>query len=81
MSLVSQQSPKTVSYSDATVHGLRSSIRDWCGDNTTFSREVCKAVVLAHVVQNQTEAVYRRSDLFEKRRDTTGQWGKYFSNP
>ena len=67
---------KTVSYHQATVHGLRSSFRDWCGDNTNFSREVCEAA-LAHAVQNQTEAAYRRSDLFEKRRDLMMQLGKY----
>ena len=67
---------KLVSYPEATVHGLRSSFRDWCGDNTHFSREVCEAA-LAHAVENQTEAAYRRSDLFEKRRDLMMQWGKY----
>ncbi|PTQ83686.1 phage integrase family protein [Nitrosomonas ureae] len=67
---------KIVSYSEATVHGLRSSFRDWCGDNTNFSREVCEAA-LAHAAQNQTEAAYRRSDLFEKRRDLMMQWGEY----
>lgn len=67
---------KSVSYAKATVHGLRSSFRDWCGDNTNFPREVCEAA-LAHAVQNQTEAAYRRSDLFEKRRDLMTQWGKF----
>ena len=67
---------KIVSYPEATVHGLRSSFRDWCGDNTNFPREVCEAA-LAHAVQNQTEAAYRRSDLFEKRRDLMAQWGEY----
>jgi integrase len=67
---------KSVSYPEATVHGLRSSFRDWCGDNTNFSREVCEAA-LAHVIQNQTEAAYRRSDLFEKRRELMVKWGEY----
>ncbi|MBV6448355.1 integrase arm-type DNA-binding domain-containing protein [Nitrosomonas sp.] len=70
---------KSVSYPEATVHGLRSSFRDWCGDNTNFSREVCEAA-LAHSVQNQTEAAYRRSDLFEKRRDLIAKWEKYIDN-
>ena len=69
---------KSVSYSEATVHGLRSSFRDWCGDNTNFPREVCEAA-LAHAVQNQTEAAYRRSDLFEKRRELMIQWGNYLA--
>lgn len=67
---------KSVSYPEATVHGLRSSFRDWCGDNTNFSREVCEAA-LAHAVQNQTEAAYRRSDLFEKRRELMMKWEDY----
>lgn len=70
---------KIISYPEATIHGLRSSFRDWCGDNTNFSREVCEAA-LAHAVQNQTEAAYRRSDLFEKRRDLMMQWGIYLYN-
>ncbi|SEN58826.1 tyrosine-type recombinase/integrase [Nitrosomonas marina] len=67
---------KNVSYSEATVHGLRSSFRDWCGDKTNFSREVCEAA-LAHVIPNQTEAAYMRSDLFEKRCELMAEWGKY----
>lgn len=67
---------KIVSYPEATVHGLRNSFCDWCGDNTNFPREVCEAA-LTHAVENQTEAAYRRSGLFEKRRDLMMQWGKY----
>lgn len=70
---------KIASYPKATVHGLRSSFRDWCGDQTNYPREVCEAA-LAHVIQNQTEAAYRRSDLFDKRRDLMLQWGKYLKN-
>ena len=66
---------KAVSYSTATIHGLRSSFRDWRSDNINFSREVCEAA-LAHAIQNQTEAAYRRSDLFGKRHDFMRQWGK-----
>lgn len=67
---------KSVSYPEATVHGLRSSFRDWCGDKTNFPREVCEAA-LAHVIENQTEAAYRRSDLFEKRRGLMARWEEY----
>ncbi len=70
---------KIVSYPKATVHGLRSSFRDWCGDKTNFPRDVCEAA-LAHSVQNQTEAAYRRSDLFEKRRELMVKWGDYIDN-
>lgn len=71
---------KSVSKPEATVHGLRSSFRDWCGDTTDFPREVCEAA-LAHIVANQTEAAYRRSDLLEKRRSLMNQWGDYLSPP
>lgn len=49
---------------DITVHGFRSSFRDWCGDATTFPREVAGAA-LAHKVGDETERAYRRSDALE----------------
>ena len=53
---------------ELTTHGFRSSFRDWCAERTNVSREVSEAA-LAHVVQDKTEAAYRRTDLFDKRRD------------
>lgn len=53
--------------SDITVHGFRSSFRDWAAEMTVFSREVAEAA-LAHTVGDKVEAAYRRGDLFEKRR-------------
>jgi integrase len=49
---------------DATVHGFRSSFRDWASECTNFSNEVCEAA-LAHVIKDKAEAAYRRGDLFE----------------
>ena len=49
-----------------TVHGFRSSFRDWCGECSTFPREIAEAA-LAHVVGDQTERAYRRGDALEKR--------------
>jgi integrase len=49
-----------------TVHGFRSSFRDWCGNETSFPRSLAEAS-LAHVVGNQTELAYRRSDALERR--------------
>ena len=60
----------------ATVHGFRSSFRDWAAECTRFSREVAEAS-LAHAVENQTEAAYRRGDLLEKRRELMAAWGRY----
>ena len=49
-----------------TVHGFRSSFRDWAAE-AGFAHEVCEAA-LAHVVENRVEAAYRRTDLFARRR-------------
>jgi integrase len=59
-----------------TVHGMRSTFRDWCEEMTGFPREV-KEAALAHTVRNKVEAAYRRSDLFEKRRTLMEEWGRY----
>lgn len=58
---------------DLTVHGFRSSFRDWAAETTNAPREVVEAA-LAHTVGNKVEAAYRRGDLFEKRRDLMGAW-------
>jgi integrase len=56
-----------------TVHGVRSTFRDWAAEQTNFSREVAEAA-LAHVIADRTEAAYRRGDLFEKRRRLMTAW-------
>jgi len=58
-----------------TVHGFRSTFRDWAGDETDFPREVIEAA-LAHTVGNQVERAYRRGDAFEKRRALMNAWGE-----
>ena len=60
----------------ATVHGFRSSFRDWCEEMTGFPREV-KEGALAHTVRNKVEAAYRRTDLFDRRRQLMDQWGRF----
>jgi integrase len=59
-----------------TVHGFRSSFRDWCGNETSFPRELAEAS-LAHVVGNQTELAYRRSDALERRRVLMEAWAAF----
>ena len=59
-----------------TVHGFRSSFRDWCGEVSTFPREVAEAA-LAHVAGDQTERAYRRGDALEKRRALLEAWAAY----
>ena len=63
----------------AVPHGFRSSFRDWASERTNHPREVIEAA-LAHVVRNQTEAAYARSDLFEKRRELMDQWAVYIKS-
>ena len=64
---------------NATVHGFRSSFRDWCGDKTSFPREVAEAA-LAHKVGDEVERAYRRSDALEKRRRLMQEWADYCEN-
>jgi len=52
---------------NATVHGLRSSFRDWAGNETGHPRELIETA-LAHVIGDKAEQAYRRSDALEKRR-------------
>jgi integrase len=63
-----------------TVHGFRSSFRDWAAECTNFTNEVCEAA-LAHVIENKAEAAYRRGDLFEKRRKLMEAWAVYCATP
>jgi integrase len=59
-----------------TVHGFRSSFRDWAGNETHFPRELAEAA-LAHVVGDKAEQAYRRSDALEKRRALMEAWAAY----
>jgi integrase len=59
-----------------TMHGFRSSFRDWCTEATSVSREVAEAA-LAHGIKDQTERAYARSDIFDKRRVLMDQWSAY----
>jgi integrase len=61
---------------DITVHGFRSTFRDWASETTSFPHEVCEQA-LAHTIGNKTEAAYRRGDLFEKRRKLMEAWAIY----
>jgi integrase len=65
---------------DLTVHGFRSTFRDWAAERTNFPGEVAEAA-LAHVVGDKVEAAYRRGDLFEKRRRLMKAWGEFATKP
>jgi len=61
-----------------TVHGFRSSFRDWAAEQTSYPGDVAEAA-LAHTIGNKVEAAYRRGDLFEKRRALMAEWAQYVS--
>jgi integrase len=61
---------------DATVHGFRSSFRDWCGNETHFPRELAEHA-LAHVIGDKAEQAYRRSDALARRRELMSAWADY----
>jgi integrase len=61
---------------DTTVHGFRSSFRDWVGESTSFPTDLAEAC-LAHAVKGKTEAAYARGDLFVKRRKLMESWAAF----
>jgi integrase len=63
-----------------TVHGFRSSFRDWAAERTAVPQVVAE-MALAHTVGNAVEAAYRRSDLFDKRRKLMDAWATYCTTP
>ena len=65
---------------NATMHGFRSSFRDWVGNETNFPREIAEAA-LAHVVGDAAEQAYRRGDALEKRRALMQAWADYCISP
>lgn len=66
--------------SDLTVHGFRSSFRDWAAERTNFPREVAE-MALAHAIGDKVEAAYRRGDLFKKRLLLMEAWAKHCGTP
>ena len=62
----------------ATVHGFRSTFRDWCAEATNYPRELAEAA-LAHTLTDKTEAAYQRGDLLEKRRGMMQAWATFLN--
>jgi integrase len=65
---------------DCTVHGFRSSFRDWAGEQTSYPRELAEHA-LAHSVGNAVEQAYSRSKLLEKRRRLMTEWEGFLAAP
>jgi integrase len=61
---------------DATVHGFRSTFRDWAGDATSFPRELIEQA-LAHTISNKAERAYRRGTAIERRRELMEEWAHF----
>lgn len=67
---------RRLGHPDLTVHGFRSSFRDWCAEETHYPNIVAEQA-LAHTVGNAVEAAYRRGDLLDKRRALMADWATY----
>lgn len=63
-------------YPDLTVHGFRSTFRDWGAERTNYPNEVVE-MALAHSISNKVEKAYRRGDLFDKRRRMMDDWANF----
>lgn len=61
---------------DLTVHGFRSTFRDWAAETTNYPNIVCE-MALAHTIINAAEAAYRRGDLMDRRRMLMNDWANY----
>lgn len=64
----------------AVPHGFRSSFTDWAAERTAYPSEV-REMALAHAIGDQTEAAYRRGDLFDKRRRLMAEWAAFLVTP
>jgi integrase len=65
---------------DITVHGFRSTFRDWAAERTNYPSEVAE-MALAHAVSDKVEAAYRRGDMLGKRHRLAADWAKYCESP
>jgi integrase len=71
---------RRMGHGDTTVHGFRSTFRDWASERTNYPTEVAE-MALAHAVGDKVEAAYRRGDLFEKRRRLANDWARFCAMP
>jgi integrase len=65
---------------DVTVHGFRSTFRDWAAERTNFARDVVE-MALAHTIDDKVEAAYRRGDMLDKRRRLMEAWANFCMMP
>jgi integrase len=65
---------------DVTVHGFRSTFRDWAAERTNYPSEVVE-MALAHTISSKIEKAYRRGDLFERRCRLMSDWATFARTP
>jgi integrase len=65
---------------DVTIHGFRSTFRNWAAERTNFPAEIAE-MALAHKVGSAVEQAYRRTDMFDKRRQLAEAWSRFCNNP
>jgi integrase len=75
-----RQQLKRMQRADITVHGFRSTFRDWAAERTGYANHVIE-MALAHTIGSAVEAAYRRGDLFEKRRKLMDAWTAFCMTP
>ena len=63
-----------------TVHGFRSTFRDWCAETTAYPHEMAE-MAIAHSVGDKVEAAYRRGDMLERRRRMMDDWASFCARP
>ena len=71
---------KRMERNDITVHGFRSSFRDWAAERTNYPNHVVEQA-LAHVIGNKVEAAYRRGDLLDRRQRLMEDWARFCMSP
>lgn len=67
---------RRMGYEGTTVHGFRSTFKDWCSEQTAYPNELGE-IALAHIVSDKTEAAYRRGDMLVKRRRLMDDWARF----
>lgn len=70
---------KRMEYKDLTVHGFRSTFRDWSAEATDYPNHICE-MALAHAIESGVEKAYRRGDLFNKRAKLMEDWATYLKS-
>jgi integrase len=72
---------RAMGYEGTTIHGFRSSFRDWAAEHTNYNSEVVEAALAHRLGKTPAERAYLRSDLFRKRVQLMADWAAYLTTP